>query len=105
MILSSLQLPNQKEWAGGVGGLLAFGIIAGLKYFSHVDLGEAANGAIITLLPLILVKLVPASDQDILAHLNDDIAQAGTIVGKLTAASDSGTTPTPKAEALAAKVQ
>ena len=46
---------------------------------------------IVGLITLGLATFVPASDQDILARVNDTIAQAGTLVGKLTPASDSTT--------------
>ena len=98
----NLQLPNQKEFAAGVGGLLAFGIILGLTAIGH-DPGPVVDGAMITLIPGLIAKFTPASDQDILAKVNDTIAQAGTIVGKLTPASDSTAPVTPAARALAAK--
>lgn len=99
----NFQLPNQKEWAAGIGGLIAFGIIAGLTAIGH-DPGDVVDGALITLIPGLIAKFTPASDQDVLKRVNDTIAQAGTIVGKLTPASDSTAPVTPAAQALAAKV-
>lgn len=103
-LLTGLQLPSQKEWAAGVGGLLAFIVIAGLQHFGvtfGAEADAALDGALLVLLPAGVAKLVPPSDQDVLKHINDDIAQAGTMIGKLTPASDTGATLTPKAVSLA----
>ena len=107
MSLPNFQLPNQKEWGAGVGGLLAFVIIWALNHFG-VTFGAQGDatlaGALVTLLPLAIAKIVPASDQDILHRVNDTIAQAGVLTGQLTAASDQAAPVTPAAAALAAKV-
>jgi hypothetical protein len=101
--LSNLQLPYQQAFAAGAGGLVALVIIAALQLTGH-DLGFAADGALIVFLPPLLAKIVPPSQQDVLKHINDEIAQAGVLVGKLTAASDQSAPPTDAAKALAAKV-
>ena len=101
-MLQSLQLPSQKEWAAGVGGLLAFAIIS-LSRLAGYDLGDAVDSALIVFLPALVAKVVPPSQQDVLAHVNDTIAQAGTLVGKLTPASDSTAPMTRAATALADK--
>jgi hypothetical protein len=98
----NLQLPNQKEWGAGVGGLLAFAVILGFQAFG-IQLNEAIDAGLITLLPGVVALVTPASDQDVLKRVNDTIAQAGTIVGKLTPASDSTVPPSPAAQALADK--
>lgn len=97
-----LQLPNQKAFAAGIGGIATWAIVAGLGYFGIV-VPPAEQTGIVGLVTLALATFVPASDQDILKGINDDIAQAGTIVGKLTPASDSTVPPTPAAKALATK--
>lgn len=101
-MLQALQIPSQKEWAAGVGGLLAFAIIA-VSRWSGYELGDAIESGLIVLLPALIAKLVPPSQQDVLAHVNDTIAQAGTLVGKLTPASDSTAPMTRAATALADK--
>lgn len=98
-----MQLPSQKEWAAGVGGLLAFAIIVGFR-LAGIDLGAGVEGGLIVILPAVIAKVVPPSDQDVLNHVNDTIAQAGTIVGKLTPASDSTAPVTTAAVKLADKV-
>lgn len=81
--LGALQLPSQKEWAAGLGGLLAFGVIVGMKYL-NLPVSDETETLLVVVLPPLIAKLVPPSDQDVLAHVNDDIAQAGVAVGKLT---------------------
>lgn len=100
----NLQLPNQKETAAGVAGLIAWAIMIGLSYVG-ISVPVEAQGGIVALVAAIVAKIVPASDQDVLHRVNDTIAQAGVLVGKLTAASDQAAPPTPAAKALAAKVQ
>lgn len=102
--LSNIQLPSQKAWAAGVGGILGWAIGLALKLWLNIDLGDQGNAALATLLAILLAHLVPPSQQDVLAHVNDDIAQAGTLIGKLTPASDSTAPVTPAAANLAAKV-
>lgn len=102
-MLQNLQLPNQKEWAAGVGGLLAFAIIA-IARMAGYSLGDGLESALIVLLPALVARLVPPSDQDVLKRVNDTIAQAGTLVGKLTPASDSTQPMTHAAVQLADKV-
>jgi len=108
-MLTSLpfQLPSQKECAAGVGGILAFAIILGL-HLCGISFGAAADasldGALVVLLPAAIAKLVPPADVDVLNHINDDIAQAGTLIGKLTPASDSDAPASAVAIALAATV-
>jgi hypothetical protein len=104
MDLSKLQLPSQKEFGAGAGGILAFLIILALHVTNH-DMGDAFDAALVTLLPAIVAKIVPPSKQDVLNHINDEIAQAGVIVGKLTAASDQNAPPTPAAVDLAARAR
>jgi hypothetical protein len=104
MNLSGLQLPSQKTWAAGVGGILGWSISLALHAFLHIDLGGQGDAALVTILAIALVKLVPPSKQDVLVHINDEIAQAGVIIGKLTPASDQAVPPTPAAKQLAAKV-
>lgn len=100
----NFQLPSQKAFAAGVGGIIGWGIGFALKTWLNIDIGDQGNAALATLLAIILAHVVPASDQDVLNRVNDTIAQAGTIVGKLTPASDSTAPVTPAAQALAAKV-
>jgi len=95
-------IPNQKEWGAGAGGLLAFAIIGAFRVTGH-PLGDAVETALVVALPPIVAKLVPPSAQDVLRHVNDTIAQAGTILGKLTPASDSTAPVQPAAAALANK--
>jgi len=106
MTFPNFQLPNQKEWGAGIGGILAFLAIAALQYF-HVSFGAqgdaSIDGALLVFFPWFVAKLTPASDQDTLKSVNDTIAQAGTIIGKLTPASDSTAPVTPAAASLAAK--
>lgn len=85
---SKLQIPSQKETSAGVGGLLACAVIVAFAVTGH-PLNTSIEGALIVLLPFVVSKVVPPSQQDVLRHVNDDIAQAGTLLGKLTAASDS----------------
>lgn len=101
MNLSNLQLPNQKEWAAGIAGLVTWLILLGLSY-AGIDVPAAAQGGIVALVAAGIAKYVPASDQDILKRINDTIAQAGVIVGKLTPASDQNAPPSDAAKALAA---
>lgn len=98
-----MQLPNQKEWGAGLGGIIAFGIVLGFSLTGH-PLDPSIEGGLIVLVPAIIAKVVPASDQDILHRVNDTIVQAGTLLGKLTPASDSTVPPTIAAVKLAQKV-
>lgn len=82
-VLGALQLPSQKEWGAGIGGLLAFGIIAGCNHFGY-PLGDETNSLLVVVLPALVAKIVPPSAQDILTHVNDAIVEAGVIAGKLT---------------------
>lgn len=82
--LGALQLPSQKEWAAGLGGILAFGIIAGCNHFGY-PLGDETDSLLVVVLPALISKLVPPSAQDVLTHVNDAIVEAGVIAGKLTA--------------------
>jgi uncharacterized membrane protein (Fun14 family) len=97
----NLQLPSQKAFAAGAGGIIGWAIGYALKTWAGIDIGDQGNAALATLLAIILAHVVPPSDQDVLNRVNDTIAQAGTIVGKLTPASDSGAPVTPAAQALA----
>lgn len=81
--LGALQLPSQKEWAAGLGGILAFGIIAGCNHFGY-PLGEETDSLLVVVLPALISKIVPPSAQDVLTHVNDAIVEAGVIAGKLT---------------------
>lgn len=81
--LGGLQLPNQKEWAAGVGGLAAFGIIAAFQYFG-VTLSDTVDTLLVVALPPIISKLVPPSLQDTVSHLNDEVVAAGVAVGNVT---------------------
>lgn len=98
-----LQLPNQKQWAAGLGGLLSFAIDYGFFLAGH-PLPVPVDAALLTALPPIIAALVPPADVDVLRHVNDTIAQAGTILGKLTPASDSAQPVTTNAQALAVKL-
>jgi len=102
--LSNFQLPNQKEWAAGVAGLITWLILIGLTY-AGINVPADAQGGIVALVAAIIARITPPADVDVVKHVNDDIAQAGTIVGKLTPASDSTAPVSPDAKALAAKVQ
>lgn len=81
--LGALQLPSQKEWAAGLGGILAFGIIAGCNHFGY-PLGDETDSLLVVVLPALISKIVPPSAQDVLTHVNDAIVEAGVIAGKLT---------------------
>lgn len=81
--LGGLQLPSQKEWAAGLGGLLAFGVIA-LASYLHYPLSDETETLLVVVLPPLIAKLVPPSEQDVLKHVNDGIVEAGVIAGKLT---------------------
>lgn len=81
--LGGLQLPSQKEWGAGVGGLLAFAIIAGCNHFGY-PLGDETDSLLVVVLPALVAKIVPPSAQDVLTHVNDAIVEAGVIAGKLT---------------------
>lgn len=81
--LGALQLPSQKEWAAGLGGLVAFGIIAVCNYLGH-PLGDETDSLLVVVLPPLISKLVPPSATDVLTHVNDAIVEAGVIAGKLT---------------------
>ena len=98
----NFQLPNQKEWAAGIAGLITWLILLGLGYVG-VSVPPDAQGGIVAIVAAIIAKLTPPADVDMVKRVNDDIAQAGTIIGKLTPASDSTAPPTPAAQALAAK--
>lgn len=95
--------PNNKEYNAGAGGILACIVIGVFAYFGH-DLGPTVDSALIVIFPTIIAKITPASDQAILLGVNDDIAQAGTLLGKLTPASDSSAPVTLAAVALKNKV-
>lgn len=104
----SLQLPfSPKDYSAGVGGLLAGGIVWGAQTFLHLDSADCITlgGLLLLVLPPVITRFTPPGDQLVLQHINDDIAQAGTILGKLTPASDSAAPITPAAAALAAKAQ
>jgi hypothetical protein len=101
--LSNIQFPSQKAWGAGVGGMLGWAIGLALKTWANIDIGEEGNAALATLLAIILAHAIPPSKQDVLKHVNDEIAQAGVIIGKLTPASDQAAPPTAAAQALAAK--
>lgn len=81
--LGGLQLPNQKEWAAGLGGILAFAIIAGCNHFGY-PLGDETDSLLVVVLPALITKLIPPSEQDVLKHVNDAVVAAGVIAGKLT---------------------
>jgi hypothetical protein len=81
--LGALQLPSQKEWAAGLGGLVAFGIIALSNYLGH-PLGDETDSLLVVVLPPLISKLVPPSAADVLTHVNDAVVAAGVIAGKLT---------------------
>lgn len=104
MNLSKIQLPNQKEWAAGIAGLVTWLILLGLGY-AGVSVPVEVQTGITGLVTVLIAKLVPASDVDIVKRVNDTIVQAGTAIGNLTPASDSTQPPTAAAKALAAKVQ
>lgn len=99
-----MQLPSQKAWGAGLGGIIGWGVGVGLNQFFQIDIGEGGIGAIATLMAIIFAHFVPPADQDVLAHVNDTIAQAGTIIGKLTPASDSLVPPSIDARVLAGRV-
>lgn len=98
----NFQLPNQKEWAAGIAGLITWLILLGLGYVG-VNVPVDAQGGIVAIVAAIIAKLTPPADVDVVKRVDDTIAQAGTIIGKLTPASDSTVSPTPAAQALAAK--
>ena len=100
MNLFNIQLPSQKETAAGVAGLIVWAACWGLSFAGIVVPIEAQTGLTL-FVAVIVAKVVPASDQDILHRVNDTIAQAGTIVGKLTPASDSTAPVTAAAQHLA----
>jgi hypothetical protein len=81
--LGALQLPSQKEWAAGLGGILAFGVIAACNHFGY-PLGDETDSLLVVVLPPLISKLVPPSAADVLTHVNDAIVEAGVIAGKLT---------------------
>lgn len=103
MKLPNFQLPSQKEWAAGVGGLLAWAVCWGLS-FAGINVPIDAQPGIVIVCSMIVAKLTPPSEVDVVRHLNDTIAQAGTLLGKLTPASDSPNPPSTAAATLAAKV-
>ena len=103
MDLSKIQLPGQKAWAAGIGGIIGWLISLALNNWLHFDLGDQGTAAVTLLVGMLLTAIVPPSKQDVLKHIDDEIAQAGVILGKLTAASDQNAAPTPAAKALAAK--
>lgn len=100
----NIQLPSQKEWAAGIAGLVTWGLLYGLSY-AGIAVPEAAQPGIALLFAVIIARIVPPSQQDVLKHVDDTIAQAGVIIGKLTAASDQAAPASSAAKALAAKVQ
>lgn len=100
--LQNVELPNQKEWSAGIAGLITWGIMIGLNYAGITIPAEAQPG-IVALVAAIVAKLTPPAQVDVVKHLNDDIAQAGTIVGKLTSASDSTQPVSLQAQAIADK--
>jgi len=100
--LSKLQLPNQKEWAAGIAGLITWLILIGLTY-AGVSIPADAQGGIVALVAAVIAKLTPPADVDVVKRVDDTIAQAGTIIGKLTPASDSTAPVSSDAKVLAAK--
>lgn len=103
----NFQLPfSPKDYAAGVGGLASGLIVFVVRAIFHLDDGDCVTlgGLLLLVLPPVITRFTPPGDQLVLRHINDDIAQAGTILGKLTPASDSAAPITPAAAALAAKV-
>lgn len=98
----NFQLPNQKEWAAGIAGLITWLILLGLGYVG-LNVPPDAQGGIVAIVAAIIAKLTPPADVDVVKRVDDTIAQAGTIIGKLTPASDSTAPVSTDAKVLAAK--
>lgn len=76
-------LPSTKWFAQGAAGLITWGILTALGHFGVVIPAEQQI-PIIGLVSLVLHYAVPASFQDKLAVVNDDVVAAGVAIGKLT---------------------
>jgi hypothetical protein len=96
---------SQKTWGAGVGGVVAGLILYGLNTYAHFDFGSAGDSAFIIVLGALVTQLTPPSYRDKLQHLDDVLAQVGTLMGKLTTASDSTQPASPEAQAIAAKLK
>lgn len=96
-----LQMPSQQVLAGGIGALLIYGAIQAVRYFWGFDAGLAADVALEGIGTTLVAHLTPPSAVDIVKHVNDDIALAGTAIGNLSARSDSGQPMTTAAIAIA----
>lgn len=100
-----MRMPTQKEYAAGVGGLLVWLLVIALKHFWNIDIPADAEGALIGGVTILIAKLVPLTDQDILDGLNNDIAHAGVIMGKVDPDLLSGgtTPPSPETQKIVTK--
>lgn len=100
-----LSFLTPKDYAAGLGGIIAGAITWGAVTLLHLSATDAITlgGVLVAVIPPIITRFTPPGDRLVLQNVNDTIAQAGTILGKLTPASDSTQPPSTKAVALADK--
>lgn len=67
-------LPDRKIVAGGVAGIVAWGIAAGLKHYG-VELDANAQTMLVGLVTGLIAYVVPPSQRDILKRLDDNLVQ------------------------------
>lgn len=67
-------LPDRKIVAGGVAGIVAWGISAGLKHYG-VELDANAQTMLVGMVSGLMAWAVPPSQRDILKRLDDNLVQ------------------------------
>lgn len=94
-------LPTQQVLSGGIGAVVLFLALTVAKVYWGIDLGPAADTAIEGVGVTLVAHFTPVSAVDAVKVINDDIALAGTFLGKLTSKSDSNNPMTPTATEIA----